>query len=93
MDTDIDTRAGRVNPAEKEKTMRIQMVIHNPHRKVVTVTKYANTTREINEVVNDTLSKHGIDEETAIDCASWCELATDCESYNEENFDVYLEEI
>ena len=39
------------------------------------------------------LYKHGIDEETAIDCASWCELATDCESYNEENFDVYLEEI
>ena len=25
MDTDIDTRAGRVNPAEKEKTMKINM--------------------------------------------------------------------
>lgn len=93
MDTDIDTRAGRVNPAEKEKTMKIQMVIHNPHRKVVDITKYANTAREINEVVHGTLTKHGVDEETAIDCASWCELATVGESYNEENFDVYLEEI
>ena len=25
MDTDIDARAGRVNPAEKEKTMKINM--------------------------------------------------------------------
>lgn len=73
--------------------MKIQMVIHNPHRKVVAITKYANTVREINEVIYETLTKHGIDEEIAIDCASWCELATDGESYNEENFDVYLEEI
>ena len=73
--------------------MKIQMVIHNPHRKVVDVTKYANTAREINKAVYDTLTKHGIDEEIAIDCASWCELAADGESYNEENFDVYLEEI
>ena len=27
MDTDIDTRAGRVNPAEKEKTMKKSDVI------------------------------------------------------------------
>ena len=93
MDTDIDARAGRVNPAEKEETMKIKMVIHNPHRKVVAITKYANTEKEINEVVYETLTKHVIDEEIAIDCASWCELATDGESYNEENFDVYLEEI
>ena len=73
--------------------MRIQMVIHNPHRKVVAITKHANTAREINKVVYDTLAKHGVDEEIAIDCASWCELATDGESYNEQNFDVYLEEI
>ena len=73
--------------------MKIQMVIHNPHRKVVAITKHANTAREINKAVYDTLAKHGVDEETAIDCANWCELATDGESYNEENFDVYLEEI
>ena len=73
--------------------MRIQMVIHNPHKKVVDITKCANTAREINKVVYDTLTKHGVNEETAIDCASWCELATDGESYNEENFDVYLEEV
>lgn len=34
----------------------------------------------------------GIDEKIAIDCASWGELATIQESYNMDNFDVYIDE-
>ncbi len=48
--------------------------------------------REINKNIFHTLTRYGVDEETAIDCASWGELATIGESYNTENFDVYVEE-
>lgn len=67
---------------------KIQIVIHNPHKNIV---RYASG-RDINETVYSVLEKHGIDTETASDCACWCELATIGESYNEENFDVYIED-
>lgn len=69
--------------------MKIEIVIHNPHEKI---TRYANNPYDINEKVSSVLIKYGIDEELAIDCACWCELATYGESYNEENFDVYVDE-
>lgn len=67
--------------------MRIEIVIHNPHRSYV---RYEESAKDINEAVYDILTLHNINEATAIDCACWCELATDGESYNEENFDVYI---
>ena len=45
-----------------------------------------------NEKVYDTLTQNGIDVERAIECASWVELAEYGESYNEEDFDVYVSE-
>lgn len=68
--------------------MKIQIVIHKPHKSII---RYANNEKEINETVYSVLEKYGVDTETAIDCACWCELATNGESYNEENFDVYIE--
>lgn len=69
--------------------MKFEIVIHNPH---TAITRYANNAWDINEKVYDTLTSHGIDEETAIDCACWCELAGDGESYNTDEFDVYVSE-
>lgn len=67
--------------------MRINIVIHKPHKSIVS---YVNNSRDINETVYNILTSHKVEEEIAIDCSSWCELATDGESYNEENFDVYI---
>lgn len=69
--------------------MRFEIVIHNPHK---VITRYGNNVGDINDRVYDTLSSNGIDEETAIDCACWCELAGDGESYNTNEFDVYVNE-
>ena len=69
--------------------MKFEIVIHHPYK---AITRYANKAWDINEVVYDTLSSNGIDEETAIDCACWCELAGDGEAYNADEFDVYLSE-
>lgn len=69
--------------------MKIQIVIHNPHKNIV---MHVKNTRDINPCVYDALTDHGVDDELAIDCACWCELADYGDSYNEENFDVYIEE-
>lgn len=69
--------------------MKIIIVIHNPHK---TITRIAHSAGDINNKVYETLTKYGIDEIKAIDCASWCELASYGESYNEDNFDAYIEE-
>ena len=69
--------------------MEIIIVIHNPHK---AITRIAHSAGDINNKVYETLTKYGIDEIKAIDCASWCELASYGESYNEDNFDVYIEE-
>lgn len=45
----------------------------------------------MHDKVFDVLYRNGIEDEKAIDCASWCELAVDGETYNEEEFDVYVE--
>ena len=68
---------------------KIQIVIHNPHKSIV---RYAYNERDINEAVYSVLTKYGIDIETAIDCAGWCELATIGDSYNQAFFDVYIED-
>lgn len=67
--------------------MKFEIIIHNPH---TAITRYANNAWDINEKVYDTLSKNGIAEEVAIDCACFCELAGAGESYNTEEFDVYV---
>lgn len=67
--------------------MQFGITIHNPHKTIVIC---ENNTWDKNEKVYETLTEHGIDEETAIDCACWCELAEDGESYNTDNFDVYV---
>lgn len=69
--------------------MKIIIVIHSPHK---AITRIAHSAGDINNKVYETLTKYGIDEIKAIDCASWCELANYGESYNEDNFDVYIEE-
>lgn len=67
--------------------MKFEIVIHKPHKAIM---RYANNAGDKNNRIYDTLSRNGIHEETAIDCASWCELAADGESYNTEEFDVYV---
>ena len=69
--------------------MKIEIVIHSPHK---TITRYGKDANDINEKVYETLTKYGIDEDTAFDCASWCELAIYGESYNTDEFDVYVSE-
>jgi hypothetical protein len=69
--------------------MKIIIVIHNPHK---AITRIAHDAADINGKVYETLTKYGIDEKEAIECASWCELASYGESYNEDNFSVYIEE-
>lgn len=67
--------------------MKFEIVIHKPHKLII---RQENNMNEINEKIYDTLTKHGIDEKTAIDCANWCEFAENEESYNTEEFDVYV---
>lgn len=71
--------------------VKIEIVIHKPHTDT-TIKRYGNSASDINEKVYDALTAHGIDEETAIDCACWCELAAIGESYNTDDFDVYVGE-
>ena len=69
--------------------MKFEIVIHSPH---TTITRYGNNKGDISDRIYDTLTSHGIDEEISIDCACWCELAEDGESYNTNEFDVYVSE-
>lgn len=68
---------------------KFEIVIHKPH---TVVTRYGNNAGDINERIYDTLTNHGVNEELAMDCACWCELADYGESYNENDFDVYVTE-
>ena len=66
------------------------IVIHKPYKEI---TKHVEENASIiNEAIYSILTRYGIDDETAIDCASWCDFATIGESYNTENLDVYIEE-
>lgn len=69
--------------------MKAKVVIHNKggHGR----TFNAPSGYEMHDKVFDYLYDNGIDELKAIECASWCELACDGESFNEEEFDVYIE--
>ncbi len=67
--------------------MEFEIVIHSQYK---IATRYGNNAKDIKEKIYDFLIKYGIDEETVIDCDSWCELATDGESYNTDEFDVYV---
>lgn len=69
--------------------MKFTIVIHSPHK---TITRYGKDMNDINTKVYNTLYEYGINEEVAIDCSSWCELAESGENYNTEEFDVYVEE-
>lgn len=66
------------------------IVIHKPYKEITE--HLEENASVINETIYNILTRYGIDEETAIDCACWCELATIGESYNTENLDVYVEE-
>ncbi|MEZ3438660.1 MAG: hypothetical protein K1W18_07250 [Oscillospiraceae bacterium] len=68
-----------------------KIVIRKPYYKEIT-RHLKEDESVINETIYSILTRYGIDDETAIDCACWCELATIGESYNEENFDIYVEE-
>lgn len=46
----------------------------------------------INNTIYGILTRYGIDVETAIDCACWCEYAVIDDSYSTEELDVYVME-
>lgn len=71
--------------------INIQIVIHNPYISIIKSLK--ENQKCIRDFVYDTLTHYNISEETAIDCASFCELACIGDSYNTEDFDVYVNEI
>lgn len=68
--------------------MRFKIVFHHPHK---CVERFCKRQSEINDVIYVTLTNHGISAETAIDCASWCEIAVVGGTYNTEEFDLYVE--
>lgn len=68
------------------KKRLVEIVIHKPHH-------YENcyrTPEQLPEAVYLVLARNGIPEEKAKACAEWCATAPGEDSYNEENFDVYL---
>ena len=69
--------------------IKLLIVIHCPHKAIEKYVK--EDPREINKTVYNFLTHYNIDEEIVIDCASFCELAIIGESYNTEDFDVYIE--
>lgn len=73
--------------------IKIIFVLHKMEEKKKSITKYVKgNMNEINETAYRTLTAFGVDKETAIDCASWAELATVGESYNLDYLDVYIDE-
>lgn len=73
--------------------MKAIIVIHKLNEKVRECTLYdLRDMNDINERVYNALTRFGISEEMAIECASWAELSVDGDSFNEDDFDVYIEE-
>ncbi len=70
--------------------MKIHIVIHDPHKSIIRCINDAPCV--IRELLYNILINHGIDEELAINCANWAETASYGDSYNEQDFDVYIEE-
>lgn len=69
--------------------MQIEMIFTKPHK---AVTIYAKDRVEIHEKVHNTLTRNGIEEKKAADCACWAQSAVRGETYNEIDFDVYAVE-
>ncbi len=68
-----------------------KIVIHKMHEKCKVIERrLKENARLINNTIYKVLTHYGIDIETAIDCACWCELATIDESYSTEELDVYV---
>lgn len=73
--------------------IKITVVLHKENEKVKTIAKYVRGNAwDINESIYNALTAWGIDEEIAIDCASWGELAGIGESYNMDDFDLYIDD-
>lgn len=73
--------------------IKLTFVSHKDNEKVKTIAKYVRgNTNDINECIYRTLTAWGIDEEIAIDCASWGEIAEIGESYNMDDFDLYIDD-
>lgn len=69
--------------------MKFTVVFNKRHEVVV---KSASNSYEKHEIIYNTLTSHDVDVNIAMDCASFCELAAAGETYNEADFDVYIEE-
>lgn len=70
--------------------VKFTIVIHKPYKEIIK--RLEENSKVINRTIYDILTRYGIDNETAIDCANWCELAVVGDSYNTENLDVYIED-
>lgn len=71
--------------------INFKIVIHkNKEKCKVIERRLKEDPRVINNTIYDILTDYGIDIETAIDCASWCELAAVDDSYNTDELDVYV---
>ena len=73
--------------------IKVLFVLHRNGEKKKSLAKYVKeNANDINETVFRTLYAWGVKEETAIECASWAELAAIGESYNTDDLDVYIED-
>lgn len=71
--------------------MKVELVIHKNNKKPQTYHYTASNGYNMHDKVFDALYRNNIEEFTCIEAASWCELACDGETYNEEEFDIYVE--
>lgn len=90
----INIQDRRKATGRKGKNMiKLTFVLHKDYEKVKTIAKYVKENAyDINESIYNTLAAWGIDEEIAIDCASWGEIAEIGESYNMDDFDLYIDD-
>ena len=71
--------------------MKVQVVISQIRKRVVSKS-YSLPRDKMREAVFSVLTRHGISKEVALDCAIWIESAPCGDSYNEIDFDVYVDE-
>lgn len=72
--------------------MKFKVVIHQLGKRVSEKEFVLKNYKDLHYDIYYFLTDNGISEWEAIECARWCELATCGETYNAENFDVYVEE-
>lgn len=68
--------------------IKIEIALYIPDKAITLYVKKKE--KDIKEAVYSRLTQYGIDEERAIECASWCELAIIGEGYYEDDFDVFI---